>query len=490
MKASSSRSASLSSSSSSLFLFLALFLLYGHGYAEEDLPCIPKDTGHSSYVCVCNATYCDTLHRPAVPPEGQYLLYSSARNGGRFEKTLGFFAGRGEAVPRSVEFILDTHTSCQTMMGWGAAFTDSAAYNILSLSHASQDQLLRGLEYNLGRLNMGGCDFSWRTYTHVDTPGDTNLDTFALQPEDLEYKIPVVKRAQAMSERPIKLFASPWTAPPWMKTNNDYHGFGQLKEEMYQPWARYFVRFLDDYAAQNITFWGLTAQNEPLDGYVPGFSFSCMGWTAEQQRKWVAGNLGPALREGGYGDVVLMIMDDQRINLPSWPQVVLGDPEAAQYVQGIALHWYMDKYFTPEVLTETHELFPDYFILGTEACEGDGPLEVDVVPGSWERLEAYARDIIVDVNHWVTGWVDWNLALDMTGGPNWAENFVDAAILVDKGAVRLSITSPHEGKVSAAAFRNPDGTYAVVLLNRSDLEEMVTVQETQVLYVVQVNTGD
>ncbi|XP_045107178.1 lysosomal acid glucosylceramidase-like [Portunus trituberculatus] len=500
----SSSSSSSSFSSSSFFLPLFLFILFRQGHAEEDLPCIPKETGHSSFVCVCNATYCDTLHRPTTPPEGQYLLYTSARDGGRFQKSLGYFAGR-EVVEGSIEFTLDTNTPYQTMMGWGAAFTDSAAFNILSLSPASQDQLLRayfspeGLEYNLGRLNMGGCDFSWRTYTHVDTPGDTNLDTFALQPEDLEYKIPVVKRAQEMSERPIKLFASPWTAPPWMKTNNDYHGFGQLKEEMYQPWARYFVRFLDDYAAQNITFWGLTAQNEPLDGYVPGFSFSCMGWTAEQQRKWVSGNLGPALREGGYGDVVLMIMDDQRINLPSWPQVVLGDPEAAQFVQGIALHWYMDKYFTPEVLTETHDLFPEYFILGTEACEGDGPLEVDVVPGSWERLEAYARDIIVDVNHWVTGWVDWNLALDMIGGPNWAENFVDAPILVDKdkdefyknpmfyamghfskfvpeGAVRLGITSPHAGKVSAAAFRNPDGTYALILLNRSDLEEMVTVQ--------------
>lgn len=461
--------------------------------------------GHSSFVCVCNATYCDTVLPPTLPPEGEYVLYSSGRDEGRFVKTQGSFSGRVEGSPRSVEFFLDTMTTYQTIQGWGGAFTDSAAFNILSLSPDAQDNLLRsyyspeGLEYNLGRINMGGCDFSWRTYTYVDTPNDTALDTFALEPEDLEYKIPVVKRAQAMSMRPINLFASPWTAPPWMKTNNDYIGYGQLRPEMYQPWADYFVRFLDEYKAQGINFWGLTTQNEPLDGYVPNFSFNCMGWTAEEQRLWVGSNLGPALRDAAYDHLKLMIMDDQRINLPNWAVTVLSDPEAAQYVSGIALHWYMDQYYPPGVLTETHDLFPDYFILGTEACDGDGPLEQEVMPGSWERLEHYAHDILVDVNHWVTGWVDWNLALDMQGGPNWANNFVDSPILVDQdkdefyknpmyyamghfakfipeGSVRVSLTSPDPGDIEASAFTRADGAITIVLLNRSDSEELVVVE--------------
>ncbi|ROT76190.1 hypothetical protein C7M84_005258 [Penaeus vannamei] len=120
---------------------------------------------------------------------------------------------------------------------------------------------------------------------------------------------------------------------------------------------------------------------------------------------------------------------------------------------------------------------------------GSFPFAVDVALGKWERLESYARYIIEDMNHWVTGWMDWNLALDMQGGPNWAENFVDAPIIVNKeadefyknpmfyamghfskfvkeGATKLGLASENQKKLDATAFRNPDGSTAVVILNR------------------------
>ncbi|KAK3871273.1 hypothetical protein Pcinc_023572 [Petrolisthes cinctipes] len=486
--------------------FLLLFVFPYLATCQQQQPCAPRDYGYSSFVCVCNATYCDDLPRPVLVPEGQYLLYTSDKAASRFLKTEGFFAGRAEGPSvRGVEYILDPTTTYQSLMGFGGSFTDSAAIIILSLSTPAQDNLLSsyfsptGLEYNLGRLNMGGCDFSTRTYTYVETEGDVELTTFALQPEDLNYKIPIIKRAQEMSSVPIKLVASPWTAPPWMKTNNDYIGYGQLLPEMYQPWANYFVKFLDSYAAQNVSIWALTAQNEPIDGNVPGFTFNCMGWTAVQQKKWVEENLGPTLAATGYDDVLLMIMDDQRYNLPGWAEKVLNNGTAAQYVDGIAVHWYGDQISAPDRLNQTHHLFPDFFILGTEACEGDTPLEQEVIMGSWERLENYAHDILVDVNHWVTGWIDWNLALNMTGGPNWAGNFVDSPILVSQendefyknpmfyamghfskfvkaGAVRVALTSPDPGSLDSAAFLNPDGTTVIIILNRSEVEELVTVQ--------------
>ncbi|KAK8727049.1 hypothetical protein OTU49_009904 [Cherax quadricarinatus] len=118
--------------------------------------------------------------------------------------------------------------------------------------------------------------------------------------------------------------------------------------------------------------------------------------------------------------------------------------------------------------------------------------------GSWERLEHYAHDIIDDMNNWVTGWVDWNLALDMEGGPNWANNFVDAVVIVNKetdefyknpmfyalghfskfvqaGAERLDVTSSDLQVIQVTAFVNPDQTFVVVLLNRSEEEVEVTV---------------
>ena len=120
----------------------------------------------------------------------------------------------------------------------------------------------------------------------------------------------------------LKLLGSPWTAPPWMKSNNDYSGQGFLLPEYYQPWADYFVRFLDEYSARGVDFWGLTAQNEPLDGDIPGFSFNCMGWNATTQADFVGGFLGPALEAGGYSAVELMIFDDQRPYLPLWANQV------------------------------------------------------------------------------------------------------------------------------------------------------------------------
>ncbi|XP_045605281.2 lysosomal acid glucosylceramidase [Procambarus clarkii] len=486
-------------------LLLLLFSLCGDGArAEESLPCIPRDFGHSSFVCVCNASYCDTLPPPEAPPEGAFLLYSSDMTGDRFLKSQDFFSSVGDDVSaETVELVVDPTVTYQTVVGWGGAFTDAAAANILSLSQPAQDLLLgsyfssSGIEYNIGRVNMGGCDFSWREYTYVDTEGDVDLNTFALQPEDTEYKIPVIKRAEALAGHPLTLFASPWTAPPWMKTNDDYVGYGYLQKEMYQPWANYFVKFLDGYGAEGVTFWGVTAQNEPRDGQVPGFAFNCMGWTPLQQRAWVGGNLGPTLDAHGYGALKVMILDDQRYNLPLWAEKVLNDSFATQYVDGIAVHWYGDDYSPAGLLDDTHDLFPDHFILGTEACAGY--LKDPVVLGSWERLEQYAHDIITDVNHWVVGWVDWNLALDLEGGPNWESNFVDSPIIVNQeadefyknpmfyalghfskfvkeGAVRISLTSTDLQGLSATAFTNTDGSTVVVLLNRSEADLEVAVR--------------
>ncbi|CAN8029207.1 unnamed protein product, partial [Ixodes persulcatus] len=111
---------------------------------------------------------------------------------------------------------------------------------------------------------------------------------------------------------------------------------------------------------------------------------------------------------------------------------VLGDPEAAKFVQGVAVHWYANDYMGPWVLDKTHNNFPDKFILATEACEGWRSSDVEkVILGSWNRAENYAHDILEDLLHWATGWVDWNLALDLSGGPNWANNFVDSPIIVN-----------------------------------------------------------
>ena len=144
----------------------------------------------------------------------------------------------------------------------------------------------------------------------------------------------MVKLAQSLRTDPITLYASPWNAPPWMKSNHEANGLGYLLPEYYQVWANYFVKFLEAYKEQGIDFWGLTAQNEPWDGTVPNFTFNAMGWNSTTQREWIVENLGPTLENAGYGDINLMILDDQRPLAPKWAREVFADERALKYVKG------------------------------------------------------------------------------------------------------------------------------------------------------------
>lgn len=130
-----------------------------------------------------------------------------------------------------------------------------------------------GIEYNILRIPLAGTDFSLREYSYDDeSPNDFDLKNFTLQDEDINWKIPFVQAALDISKRPISLFASPWTAPKWMKTNNDFKGNGTLigpeGGKYYDTWAKYYLKFFQAYQEHNLTFWALTAQNEPSDGYL------------------------------------------------------------------------------------------------------------------------------------------------------------------------------------------------------------------------------
>ncbi|NXK01386.1 GLCM Glucosylceramidase, partial [Corythaixoides concolor] len=457
------------------------------------------------------------------------VKYESSKAGKRLERSQGSFQ-RSLHAPDLV-LTVDTTQRYQKVKGFGGSITDAAAINILSLPETAQDHLLRsyfseeGLEYNLVRLPMASCDFSLHTYTYDDVPFDYELTHFSLRDEDTKLKvssgreeggdlggaqglssmwslrpllqIPLLHRALAMSKRPLSLYASPWTSPAWMKTSESFVGKGTLKgqagDKYHKTWANYFIRFLDEYAKHNLTFWAVTAENEPSAGLINNYPFQCLGFTAEQQRDFIARDLGPALANSSHRHVQLIILDDNRLHLPHWAKVVLEDEEAARYVHGIGIHWYLD-FIGPiqDTVVPTHELFPDYFILATEACIGAHFWERDVILGCWERGNQYSHSILTNLNHFVAGWTDWNLALDLEGGPNWSKNYVDSPVIVDtsegifykqpmfyhmghfskfipEGSQRVGLVASKESKktdLEYTAFLRPDGAVVVVVLNR------------------------
>ncbi|KAI2519501.1 glucosylceramidase beta [Homo sapiens] len=449
-----------------------LLLLQAVSWASGARPCIPKSFGYSSVVCVCNATYCDSFDPPTFPALGTFSRYESTRSGRRMELSMG---------P-----IQANHTGT-------------------------------GIGYNIIRVPMASCDFSIRTYTYADTPDDFQLHNFSLPEEDTKLKIPLIHRALQLAQRPVSLLASPWTSPTWLKTNGAVNGKGSLKGQpgdiYHQTWARYFVKFLDAYAEHKLQFWAVTAENEPSAGLLSGYPFQCLGFTPEHQRDFIARDLGPTLANSTHHNVRLLMLDDQRLLLPHWAKVVLTDPEAAKYVHGIAVHWYLD-FLAPAKATlgETHRLFPNTMLFASEACVGSKFWEQSVRLGSWDRGMQYSHSIITNLLYHVVGWTDWNLALNPEGGPNWVRNFVDSPIIVDitkdtfykqpmfyhlghfskfipEGSQRVGLVASQKNDLDAVALMHPDGSAVVVVLNRSSKDVPLTIKDPAVGFLETISPG-
>uniref|UniRef100_A0A3B5BA54 Glucosylceramidase n=1 Tax=Stegastes partitus TaxID=144197 RepID=A0A3B5BA54_9TELE len=361
--------------------------------------CISRNFGHDSVVCECNSTYCDSIGPVRLPPVGRFSSYLSSLEGSRLEAGEAEVQVNGSST--GLRLTLVSYQKYQKVRGFGGSMTDAAAMNILSLSAGSQEQLLRqyfsseGIGFSVVRVPMASCDFSTRLYTYADSPGDYGLDNFTLAAED----IPLLQRAQALSPGPLSLLASAWSAPAWMKTNGALTGKGSLKGQPggkeHKAWAQYYVRFLEEYSKYNLSFWAVTTGNEPSAGQMTNYSFQALGFTAEQQRDWVSLDLGPALHASSFPRTHVLILDDNRLLLPRWAKVVLSDIQAGRYIHGVAVHWYLDHLVPADIsLDVIHQLYPEYYLFGTEACAGWSPADRGVKLGSWDRAEQYAHDII------------------------------------------------------------------------------------------------
>lgn len=477
------------------------------------LQCIPRHYGYDSIVCVCNATYCDTT--PELPEnllrKGYYAHYMSSRDGERLQFTAKEIGGKNILRPlfknaKSANFKVLPLKRYQRMKGFGGAMTDSSVFNIGSLTLGAQNQLLsqyfgaEGIGYTVIRIPIAGTDFSTHSYTYDDVAGDTSLSHFNLTEEDLVYKIPYVKKSMAMSPRPIRLLTTSWRAPDWMTHNtSSLKGFMGLQKKYYQVYADYFIKFLHAYRSHGLNFWALTPQNEPCNGRFYTIEIDNMGWSPEAEREWVTNHLGPALYASGYKDLEILMFDDQLPLLPLWFDD-MKDPKLRKYVSGFAVHWYWDSFPFSRMsfLDEAHYQFPDKYIFYSEASTVHNALQPAVSLGKWENAENYIEHILQVVNHWATGWLDWNLALDTNGGPNWVPNTVDGSIIVNAtsdefykqptfyalahfskfvlpGSKRIQMQTDDNKGISSAAFLRDDGNVAIVFLNRLDSEKQCTI---------------
>lgn len=400
-----------------------------------------------------------------------------------------------QPLESEVSIVVDTTKKFQTFLGIGAALTDASAETYFKLTKENQDKFMdayysvdKGIGYTLARTTIHSCDFSSGSYTYINE-GDAVLKTFNIE-HDKIYRIPFTKQAIKAAGGKLTMFASPWSPPAFMKTNNNMLEGGKLLPAFYQPWANYYVKFIDAYEKEGIPIWGLTVQNEPMAKQTWE---SCI-YTAEEERDFVKNYLGPTLEKEGLGDKKIIVWDHNRDLLYQRASTILNDPEAAKYVWGIGFHWYEDwKSGTPlfNAVEDVHQSYPDKNLIFTEGCNDKFDL-TRAESNDPILAERYGISMINDFNNGTVAWTDWNILLDQTGGPNHVGNFCFSPVLgntetgdlmftnayyyighfskfIRPGAKRIASVSSSANLLSTA-FINEDNSVVVIIMNKSDKE--------------------
>ncbi len=373
----------------------------------------------------------------------------------------------------------DTQTF-QTIDGFGYTLTGGSAQVINSLGSSTKQKLLQELfgadttsiSISYLRISIGASDLNTAPFSYDDIPNgqtDLNLTNFSLAADTVDL-IPLLKEILAINPA-IKIIATPWSAPVWMKDNNSFIG-GSLLPSNYTVYSQYFVKYLQKMKALGITITAITPQNEPLN---PGNNPS-MVMSAVEQTTFIRDNLGPALQAANL--MTKIVVYDHNCDQPNYPLSILGDAAANRYVDGSAFHLYGGDI---SALSTVHNAFPDKNVYFTEQyTSSTGDFGGDF---RWHLKNV----IIGSMVNWSKVALEWNLASDAAFQPhtsggcntckgaitiNTSSNFArnvgyyivaHASKFIPAGSVR--ITSNPAGNLNCVAFKTPDGKRVLIVEN-------------------------
>ena len=402
---------------------------------------------------------------------------------------------------------VDSAKTFQCVQGFGGALTESSGYVLSLIPAEKRKEALaayfspeNGNRYTFARTHLNSCDFSLENWACAEQT-DTHLDTFSMERPD-KYLVPLLKDAQDCMGGNLRLMITPWSPPAWMKDNNDMNHGGKLLKQYYPLWAAYFTRFIDELRKRGIDTWAVSVQNEPAARQ----TWDSCEWTAAEEGEFAVLHLGPALEKyaGVRRQIKIFVWDHNRDILWERFSQTMSVNDADRYIDGAAFHWYSgDQY---ENIARVSQAFAGKELFFTEGCIEGGPR-----PGAWFSGERYAHNIINDLNNGCTGWIDWNIALDMQGGPNHVGNYCDAPLLVDTKACELHFQSSFyyighfsrfikpgalridhsvqsymtpatvDGRMGnmmeCCTFKNSDNTAVLVVMNRTEADMIYELRE-------------
>lgn len=395
------------------------------------------------------------------------------------EKLRRITLGPWRPTSRSADIAIDPARQFQSILGFGGAFTDASCYLFSQMDPASRASLLGellgpgGLRLSMGRTCIGASDYSRAVYSFDESPNpDPQLTDFSIA-HDKAYILPTLRAAQQVNPE-MFYFSAPWSPPGWMKAGGSMLG-GSMRKKYFAAYAEYFVKFIEAYRQEGVRIDAVTSQNEvdtDQDGRMPAAL-----WGQEYETTFIKEFLGPAFRDASI-DTKIWILDH---NYDLWGRAVdeLEDPAVRKFVDGVAWHGYMGE---PSVMTRVHNAFPSKNAYWTE---GGPDISSPTYATDWAKWSCTFAQIL---RNWARCIVSWNLLLDENGDPNigpfkcggvvtrnsktheitrsgqyWA--FSHYSKMVRRGAHVIA----SEGQLSGmehVAFRNPDGSYVLVMGNQ------------------------
>jgi glucosylceramidase len=400
--------------------------------------------------------------------------------------------GRGGST-----IIVDDRQSFQSIDGFGFALTGGSAELMMKMSSTERKKLIQEVFSTEGnsvgvsyiRLSIGASDLNSFVFSYDDlSDGETDMELkkFDLN-QDYKDVIPVMKEILAVNPD-IKILGSPWSAPAWMKTNNNVRG-GSLKTECYDVYARYLAKYVQFMQHEGITIDAITVQNEPLNSR----NTPSMQWLPNEQLDFIKNNLGPVFRKEGI--VAKIILFDHNLDRPDFPLTTLRDQEAAQYVDGTGFHHYGGDM---SAMTTIHTARPNKNLYFTEqmVVEKPGSQNIDIA-------SQVKRLIIGTTRNWSKNVILWNLAADPLNDPhtdNGGCSMCQGAVTLDGDRVSRNLAYyvvAHASKFvpmgSVRIASTTSGDQIVAINNdeeSSDAIRVTTIQNDDILPNVAFKTPD
>ena len=360
----------------------------------------------------------------------------------------------------------------QKFIGFGGAITEASAYAYSLLPEDKKKNFINDyfseINYSFCRLPIGSCDFSLGSYSYAYKH---DLSDFSIE-KDFKYIIPLIQDALKVNPN-LHFLASPWSPPKFMKNTKMLLLGGKLSDKYKQTYANYLAKYITAYKDLGINIDYITIQNEPN---AIQLWESCL-YTAEDESDFLINYLHPTLKSNNLNTKIILY-DHNKEKLYNRALETFKNPRARELAAGLAFHWYSGNHF--ENIELCRKTFPEMLLFHTEGCFGYTPNN--------SFANEYAHDIVDDLNAGINGYIDWNILLDSKGGPNHKNNFCNSPVMLNKentnyikhlayyyighfskvikpGAVKIGY-SRYLGDIRMTAFKNPDNTIAIVMLNR------------------------